>query len=147
VWSFFPREAPQKNGRRILAIESQGVVRMPRARSGYELLVGRHVSPATLATFPVPFVPRVVPRKTVYRLRVGAGIGDIDIADIVRRLTERDVTVLEIRRCPERSWSRPGDQRAAEAADDDGGDDDDGVVVAFRPRADTPRRTGEEPTG
>jgi hypothetical protein len=69
------------------------------ARTSYELFVGRHVSPATLATFPVALVPTAVPRNTVRRLRVDA---DSDLADIVRRLTERDVELLEIRRCPDR---------------------------------------------
>jgi hypothetical protein len=78
---------------------------MERARTSYEVVVARHVSPATLATFPVPLVPTAVPRNTVYRLRVGVG-SDGDIADIVRRLTDRGVALLEIRRCPERSWWR-----------------------------------------
>jgi len=74
------------------------------ARTSYEVFVGRHVSAATLATFPVALVPTAVPRNTVRRLRVGA---DRDIADIVRRLTERDVELLEIRRCPQRPRWRP----------------------------------------
>jgi hypothetical protein len=74
------------------------------ARTRYELFVGRHVSPATLATFPVALVPTSVPRNTVHRLRVGA---DSDIAEIVRRLTERHVEILDIRRCPQRPRWRP----------------------------------------
>jgi|tagenome__1003787_1003787.scaffolds.fasta_scaffold20307901_2 hypothetical protein len=114
---------------------------MDRARTSYEVVVARHVSPATLATFPVPLVPTAVPRNTVYRLRVEVG-SDGDIADIVRRLTDRGVALLEIRRCPERSWWRrePSDAtpEAAEAQDpppqvpaprqDDDGRD---VVVPF----------------
>jgi hypothetical protein len=69
------------------------------ARTSYEVFVGRHVSPATLATFPVALVTTAVPRNTVRRLRVGA---DSDIAEIVRRLTERHVEILDIRRCPQR---------------------------------------------
>ena len=74
------------------------------ARTSYEVFVGRHVSAATLATFPVALVPTAVPRNTVRRLRVGA---DSDIAEIVRRLTERDVELIEIRRCPQRPRWRP----------------------------------------
>jgi hypothetical protein len=124
---------------------------MDRARTSYEVVVARHVSPATLATFPVPLVPTAVPRNTVYRLRVGVG-SDGDIADIVRRLTDRGVALLEIRRCPEGSWWRrepPGavdpvaEPQAAvtEDRDDDGSDDDDDgddgrdVVVPFRAAA------------
>jgi hypothetical protein len=75
------------------------------ARTSFELFVGRHLSPAMLATFPVGLFPTAVPRKTVHRLRVGA---DSDIAEIVRRLTERDVQLLEIRRCPECPPREPG---------------------------------------
>jgi hypothetical protein len=79
-------------------------VSKPSARTSFELFVGRHLSPAMLATFPVALFPTAVPRKTVHRLRVGA---DSDIAEIVQRLTERDVQVLDIRRCPERPRREP----------------------------------------
>lgn len=70
-------------------------------RTRYELLVERHLSPATLATFPVALTTTAVPRNRVRRLRVP---GDRDLAEVVRRLTERRVQLLEIRRCP-----APGD--------------------------------------
>jgi hypothetical protein len=63
----------------------------------YELLVERHLTPATLATFPVALTTTTVPRNRVRRLRVHA---DQDLADVVRRLTERRIQLLEIRRCP-----------------------------------------------
>lgn len=67
------------------------------AGARYELLVERHLSPATLATFPVALTITAVPRNRVRRLRVP---GDRDLADVVRRLTDRSVQLLEIRRCP-----------------------------------------------
>jgi hypothetical protein len=97
---------------------------MAAVRTSYELLVGRHLTPATLATFPVAVVPQSVPRNTVHRLRVGA---DSDLAEIVRRLTERDVALIEIRRCPDRPRWRRGAPQAEPPAEVDG----DGVVVAF----------------
>jgi hypothetical protein len=97
------------------------------ARTRYELFVGRHVSAATLATFPVALVPTAVPRNSVHRLRVGA---DSDIAEIVRRLTERGVEILEIRRCPQRPRWRPQQRRAVPAEETAGAD-----VVVLVPRA------------
>jgi hypothetical protein len=96
---------------------------MSSARTSFELLVRRHVSAAALATFPVALVPTAVPRKTVHRLRVSV---DSDLADIVGRLTERDVGLLEIRRCPDRLWWRRADPPPAAPAPDEG------VVVLFR---------------
>lgn len=94
------------------------------ARTSYEVFVGRHVSPATLATFPVAFVPTAVPRNTVRRLRVGA---DSDIEEIVRRLTERGVELVEIRRCPQRARWRPRQRERPTLPVRD----DTGVVVAL----------------
>jgi hypothetical protein len=99
------------------------------ARTSYELFVRRHLSPATLATFPVALMPTAVPRNTVHRLRVGA---DSDIAEIVGRLTECDVELLEIRRCPQ---DPPGPARSQPVQwtvppEEDGSD----VVVAFPAR-------------
>ena len=74
----------------------------------YEILVERHLSPATLATFPLALTMTAVPRNRVHRLRVPA---DRDLADVVRRLTDRRVQLLEIRRCP-----APGERRARPAA-------------------------------
>ena len=115
---------------------------MAAGRTRYELLVGRHLSPATLATFPVALVPTAVPRNTVHRLRVGVDSSS-DLAEIVRRLTERNVALLEIRRCPDRPWWRRGSPRTTARAEADGevdGEVDgtgvvevegDGVVVPF----------------
>lgn len=98
-------------------------------RTTYEVTVGRHVSPATLATFPVALVPTAVPRNTVRRLRVGA---DRDMAEIVRRLTERNVELLEIRRCPQSPRRRPLRGRSTVPQEPE---DSSGVVVPL-PRVD-----------
>jgi hypothetical protein len=71
---------------------------MEAVRTRYEVLVGTVVSKAALATFRVPMRPTAVPRRTVYRFRVPA---DRDLSEVLHWLTERDVQVLEIRRCPE----------------------------------------------
>ena len=103
---------------------------MEAARTRYEVRVGTVVSAATLATFRIPVRPTAVPRNTVYRLRVHT---NRDLSELLHRLTEHDVQVLEIRRCaepsrprgpvhapPEETWDLP------EAAD--------GVVLPFRER-------------
>ncbi|MCU1671154.1 MAG: hypothetical protein JWP40_4081 [Blastococcus sp.] len=131
---------------------------MELARTRYEVRVRTLVSQEALATFRVPLRPTAVPRKTTYRLCVPA---DRDLSEVLNRLTELDVQVLEIRRCPEpRSPDRgaaPVRQEAARQAVSD----PDGVVVAFRaaggPRPTgtdpapgarpTPRRPGPDPTG
>jgi hypothetical protein len=71
---------------------------MTGTRTRYELRVGTVVSEATLATFRVPVRRTDVRRQTVYRFRVPT---DRDLSELFHRLTERDVQVLEIRRCPE----------------------------------------------
>jgi hypothetical protein len=111
-------------------------------RTSYELLVGRHVSPATLATFPVALVPTAVPRHSVYRLRVGA---DHDIAEIVRRLTECDVALLEIRCCPAPRPPPPSDAEPSTAAEPVQGHA--GVLVPFQPTGFRTRRRGSAPEG
>jgi hypothetical protein len=84
------------------------------------------VSPVALARFGLPVRPTTVPRNTVYRFRVPA---DRDLADLVHRLTERDVELLEVRRCaeprrrPRRSDDRPEVCETARCDD---------VVVPFR---------------
>jgi hypothetical protein len=97
------------------------------ARTSFELFVRRHLSPATVATFPVALMPTAVPRNTVRRLRVGA---DSDIAEIVGRLTERNVELLDIRRCPECPRRAP-QQRAASAVPVEAGADV--VALPVRP--------------
>jgi hypothetical protein len=71
---------------------------MGAVRTRYELRVRALVSKPALASFRIPLTPIVVPRSTVYRFRVPA---DRDLSDVLRRLTERDVQVVEIRRCAE----------------------------------------------
>ncbi|MBB3084502.1 hypothetical protein [Geodermatophilus sabuli] len=102
---------------------------MEAARNRFELRIGTVLSPAALAAFRVPLEPTSVPRNTVYRLRIPA---DRDLTDVVHRLIERHVELLEIRRGaepPRRSRRRPtGDELDAPGCDDDGA----GVVVPFR---------------
>jgi len=86
----------------------------------YELRVSTRVSEATLAAFRMAVRPTVVPRNTVYRLRVPA---DRDLAEVLQLLTEREVQVLEIRRCAE---PRRRDGRSIEAQPERSG-----VVVPF----------------
>jgi hypothetical protein len=73
---------------------------MVASRTQYELRVGTRLSAAAIATFRVPLTPTVVPRNTVYRLRISA---DRDPAEVLQLLTEHNVQVLEIRRCAEPS--------------------------------------------
>jgi hypothetical protein len=116
---------------------------MTTERTSYELLVGRHVSPATLATFPVALVPTAVPRNTMHRLRVAA---DQDIAEIVRRLTECNVALLEIRCCP--APPREGLPDAQPSAPPEVVEGTAGVVVPFRlADAERPGRSGSSARG
>jgi hypothetical protein len=106
---------------------------MEARRTRYELRVGTLVSEATLATFRIAVRWTDVRRETVYRFRLPA---DRDLTDVVHRLTERDVQVLEIRRCPEPRRSGRGsapvreEARGQEVADPAG--TGDGVVLPFR---------------
>jgi hypothetical protein len=116
----------------------EGAVTMGAARNRFELRIGTLLSPAALAAFRVPLTPITVPRNTVHRLRVPA---DRDLTDVVHRLTERHVELLEIRRGPEPprpSRRRPaGDEPDVPVSDDTGA----GVVVPFRsgPRSSSAR--------
>ncbi|MGY1642656.1 hypothetical protein ACI782_16225 [Geodermatophilus sp. SYSU D00703] len=108
---------------------------MEEARNRFELRIGTLLSPAALATFRVPVRPSSVPRNTVRRLRVPA---DRDLTDVVHRLIERHVELLEIRRTPEppRGGRRrpPGDERDVPGPADTGAD-----VVPLRPARRRPR--------
>jgi hypothetical protein len=108
----------------------EGAVAMEAPRNRFELRIGTLLSPAALATFRVRVRPTRVPRNTVHRLRIPA---DRDLTDVVHRLTERHVELLEIRRGPEppRGARRrpPGDEREAPGPADPGAD----VVVPLRP--------------
>jgi hypothetical protein len=115
---------------------------MVAPRTRYELRVGTVLSRAALATFPVPVRPTDVPRNTVYRFRVPA---DRDPSEVLHRLTEHDVQVLEIRRCREPSRRDRGTAQAQEEAPPpetgDPGATGAGVVIAF------PVRSGPCPRG
>jgi hypothetical protein len=107
------------------------------ARSCYEVLVETLVSPATLATVDVAVRLTPVPRRTLRRLRVGA---DCDIAELVRRLTDNDVELLEIRRCTEPRAPRHRSPEPPPGPHPDAGDRSAGVVVplpAVRPPSST----------
>jgi hypothetical protein len=104
---------------------------MAVAGTRYELRVGTRVSEALLAAFRLSGRPTVVPRNTVYRLRVPA---DRDLAEVLQLLTEREVQVLEIRRCTERRRRGDGAPRAGseESSEPRAAG---GVVVPFPRRA------------
>ena len=105
----------------------------------YELRVGTVLSRAALAAFHIRVTPTPIPRKTVYRFRIPA---DRDPSEVLSRLTEFDVQVLEIRRCldvssrdrgrdaPRREGPSPAPVEPSAA--------DVGVVVPFRARVHTP---------
>ena len=109
----------------------------------YELRVGTVLSRAAVAAFHIRVTPTPIPRKTVYRFRIPA---DRDPSEVLSRLTEFDVQVLEIRRCfdvssrdrgrdtPRREGPppAPGEPSAADA----------GVVVPFRARLRVPEGDG-----
>ena len=101
---------------------------MELARNRFELRIGTLLSPAAVATFRVPVRPTSVPRNTVHRLRVP---GDRDLTELVHRLIERHVQLLEIRRGPE----PPRDGRHRLTGDDReaAGPVETGVVVLLRP--------------
>jgi hypothetical protein len=103
-------------------------VAMAAARNRFELRIGTLLSPAALATFRVPLRPTSVPRNTVHRLRIPA---DRDLTDVVLRLIEQHVELLEIRRGPE----PPRGGRRRPPADGVPGPADTGadVVVPLRP--------------
>jgi hypothetical protein len=111
----------------------------------YELRVGTLLSRAALAAFHVRVTPTAIPRNTVYRFCIPA---DRDPSEVLHRLTEFDVQVLEIRRRSvlSRRDRGPGEARRAappvetttptetwEVAEPGGAAG--GVVIAFPVRA------------
>ena len=107
---------------------------MEAARTRYELLVGTVVSKAALATFPVPLRRIAVPRHTVYRFVIPA---DRDLSDVLDRLTQRNLVVLEIRRRSDTGRRDRGTPPGgAEASGQDGPavETGRGVVVPFASR-------------
>ena len=69
---------------------------VPR-RVRYDIRIRTAVIPALVASLPVRATAVVVPRGAVYRLRV---LAHHNIADIVRRLGESGLDVLEVRAQP-----------------------------------------------
>jgi hypothetical protein len=122
--------------------EARRSMAMAAVRTRYELRVGALVSKAALASFRIPLTPIAVPRNTVYRLRVPA---DRDLSDVLRRLIERDVQVVEIRRCPEpRRRDRRPAQVPAEPPEEQVPDPVGGVVIPF-PAGAGPGPSGADP--
>jgi hypothetical protein len=116
---------------------------MELARTRYEVRVGTLLSQAVVAAFRLPLRRIAVPRNSVYRLSVPA---DRDLGEVLHRLTESDVEVLEIRRClegprrtPDRAQERPETSSSDVGATDATGD---GVVLPFRSGS---RRPGGSP--
>ena len=112
----------------------------PRAR--YELRVATLLSRAALARFGVPVSTTAVPRSSVYRFRIPA---DGDPSEVLHRLTECHVQILEIRRCPEprrRNEEQEQEQEQEQVrwgppppkAGDDDADTVVGVVLPFQAR-------------
>ena len=110
---------------------------MGAGRSRYEVRVGTVISPATLASLRVPVRPITVRRNTIYWIRV---LASRDISEVLHRLTEHDVQVLEIRRRAEPSPSerravRPPSEESVRPVTGDVPLPADGVVVPFRRRS------------
>ena len=101
----------------------------------YELRVSTLLSRAALAAFHIPVTPIAIPRNTVYRFRIPA---DRDPSEVLHRLTEFDVQVLEIRRCSDVSRRDGAPERPRrESPPPETGDPaaaDTGVVVQLRGR-------------
>jgi hypothetical protein len=108
---------------------------MERAGTRFEVRVGTLVSAPLLAALRVPLGRIAVPRHRIHRLRLSA---DQDVPAVVRRLTERDIEIVEIRRCPappRRHDAAVPDRPAAPLPEPAGPPDaPDGVVVPFRRR-------------
>jgi len=71
---------------------------METRRTRYEIVVATLLNKASLAAFRLGTTPTIVPRRTMYRLRVPA---DRDLSEVLHRLTDHDVQVVEIRQCVE----------------------------------------------
>jgi hypothetical protein len=109
---------------------------MGAARSRYEVVVRTWLDRASIASLRVALTPTTVPRGTVYRLRVPA---DRELSEVVRRLTERHVEILGVRRCLEHE--RP----PVDAPEPD--EDDDVVIPLQRRRRRSGATTGFMPSG
>ena len=83
----------------------------PAAATGttYEVRVRTHVAPALASSLARLVRSAVVPRHSVRRLAVLRDEDDnVDLPAVLKRLTECDVTVLDVRRCrPPRSGIGP----------------------------------------
>ncbi len=80
---------------------------VPRRRPGpaalyrYEVRIRTTLTPALTATFARLTGQTIVPRNAVRRLAViREGDEAVDLPALVQRLTECDVAVLDVRRCP-----------------------------------------------
>ena len=66
----------------------------PPALRRYEMWIRSVLSPALIASFPVPAQTTSVPRQSLRRLRVE---GDRDLTAVVRQLAECGVQVVDVR--------------------------------------------------
>jgi hypothetical protein len=66
----------------------------------YELRIRTAVGRPLAASLHNSLRRAVLPRRTIYRLRIGEDEANIDLADVLQRLTDRDIDVLDIRVCP-----------------------------------------------
>ena len=112
----------------------------------YELRVATVLSRAALDTFRIPVSTTAMPRSTVYRFRVAT---DQDASEVLHRLTECDVQILEIRRCTEPSrrdrGTAPVRQEATPPETPDPAEREGAVVIPFPVRpAPPPPRPGPE---
>jgi hypothetical protein len=72
----------------------------PATGTTYEVRVRTHVAPALASSLARLVHSAVVPRHAVRRLAVVRdGDDGVDLPALVKRLTECDVTVLDVRRC------------------------------------------------
>jgi hypothetical protein len=120
---------------------------MDGGRTRYEILVATSLNAASLATLRIGATPTVVPRRTVYRLRVPAARG---LPEVLNRLTDHDVEVLEIRRCVQgrHELGRAGDETPVQpVATGDTVDGESSVVPFPLGRIDGPPASRRDRTG
>ena len=106
---------------------------MAAGETRFEVRVGTLLSQATLAAFRLPLSRIDVPHSTLHRLRIPADRG---VTEVLHRLIERDVQVVEIRQCAAPRRRDGGAEQVApdKTAPDETAPDEtaDGVVLPFR---------------
>src|SRR3954467_15412969 len=66
----------------------------------YEIRIRTALSRPLAASFRNCIRRAVIPRHTIYRLRFREDEGHVDLAEVLQRLTDCDIDVLDIRACP-----------------------------------------------